>query len=150
MANLKSRYSAGDSWSREPQRTLPFSAEMGSRSKQYSPDGGCGRLPALEAGSRPATASCSTTRIASSSRMVHEAGPGTFGEKQWATLNSFEYKKDWAMYLRRGTRRSTSTARPCKEMGLDDKGRRLRNPPNLSRGSSGRLPAPDLALREAW
>ena len=68
VQNLKDRYSAGDSWSREPQRTLPFSSEMGGRSKQYGTDGAALATSGSQAGSPLATVSCNTTLNASSSR----------------------------------------------------------------------------------
>lgn len=35
-------------------------------------------------------------------RAVSESGPGTFGEKAWGAISSFEYKAAFAQYLRQG------------------------------------------------
>jgi HK97 family phage major capsid protein len=132
---LKSRYSAGSSWASEPNRKLPFSTMAGSESKSY--DGNAFRTTGYSpAGHVNLGYNAQTERY----EMLSEAGPGTFGEKQWGVLNSFEYKKDWAIYLRKGQRTIDLCHKTLQE-GLDDQGG-VFAPAELITRIIGRLPAP--------
>ena len=72
--------------------------------------------------------------------MIAEAGPGTVGEKTWLLLNTFEYKKDFVQYLRKGIRYLDLCTKTLQE-GLDDQGG-VFSPAELLARIIGRLPAP--------
>jgi HK97 family phage major capsid protein len=133
---LKSRYSGGESWASTPVRTLPFSSTVGGETKKYGNDGAF-HLSGFEAAGHSAFKFDSQAKHW---EMIGEAGPGTFGEKQWATISSFEYKKDWALYLRKGQRVVDLSTKTLQE-GLDDQGG-VFAPAELIARVIGRLPAP--------
>lgn len=135
---LRERMTAGKSWAGEPIRTLPFSATAGDTIKRYGHDGA---NAFTVTGSEPA-GSINLGFNAQSKlwEMVSEAGPGTFGEKQWGVLNTFDYKKDFALYLRKGNRVIDLCTKTLQE-GMDDQGG-VFAPAELIARVIGRLPAP--------
>lgn len=72
--------------------------------------------------------------------LIDEAGPGTFGEKKWGLLNTFEYKRDFALYLRKGARQIDLSTKTLME-GIDDQGG-VFAPAELINRIIGREPAP--------
>ncbi len=140
VESLKSRYSGGDQWSREPHRTLPFSGgSSGVHDVKRYGNSGEGQL--RYGGFEPA----GHTDLAYNDERkrweaVSEAGPGTFGEQKWELLNSFEYKKDWALYLRKGQRMIDLCQKTLFE-GQDDQGG-VFSPAEFYARIISRLPAP--------
>lgn len=134
--SLKGRSAWGTNWMNEPVRTLPFSAAGGDGSSTKSGAGSSFSVTGFE----PA----GFTRFAKSQeqsdqlRMLEEAGPGTVGEKQWQTMQSFEYKRDWIQFIRKGNRYLDG----CKTLqdSVDDQGGVLA-PAELIARVIGRLPA---------
>ncbi len=131
---LRDRMSAGKNWSGEPVRTLPFAGGSGQTAPAA---GGSFRMT----GTQPA----GSVELAYNPQqkhwdMVGEAGPGTFGEKQWATLSTFEYKRDFALYLRKGNRFADLCTKTLMD-GMDDQGG-VFAPAELIARVIGRLPAP--------
>jgi HK97 family phage major capsid protein len=76
-------------------------------------------------------------------RLVEEVGPGTFGEKAWEVMQTFEYRKDFIQYLRSGAKGQRVIDRCVKTLqeGLDDQGG-VFAPADLIMRVVGRLPAP--------
>lgn len=72
-------------------------------------------------------------------RIVDEVGPGIFGAKQWESMNSVEYKRDFIQYLRKGTR-YLDRSKALQE-SLDDQGG-VFSPADLIMRVVGRLAAP--------
>ena len=75
--------------------------------------------------------------------MVNEAGAGIVnnnGKKVWDLLSTFEYKRDFAMYVRRGIKHLDLSTKTLQE-GLDDQGG-VFAPAELIARVIGRLPAP--------
>ncbi len=133
---LKARYSEGKGWAGEPQRTLPFAGTMGQQTKRYGAENAfrvTGTEPAGSITLRPS----SQTKLWD---MVCEAGPGTFGDQKWELMSSFEYKKDWALYLRKGARIIDLSQKTLME-GMDDQGG-VFAPAEFVARIIGRLPAP--------
>jgi HK97 family phage major capsid protein len=136
--SLRARMTSGREWAGEPVRTLPFSATVGSQVKQY---GGDGSNQFHYSGSQPAGhQELEYDGARKLWQIVNEAGPGTFGEKQWGVLGSFEYKRDFALYLRKGNRVIDLCTKTLQE-GLDDQGG-VFAPAELIARVVGRLPAP--------
>jgi HK97 family phage major capsid protein len=140
--SLRARMTAGKDWAGEPIRTLPFSATMGDVTKRYGHDGGAAgggsfRLTGMEAAG---SIDLEYSPQRKTWEMIREAGPGTFGTKQWETLNSFDYKKDFALYLRKGNRVIDLCTKTLQE-GMDDQGG-VFAPAELISRVIGRLPAP--------
>jgi HK97 family phage major capsid protein len=137
---LRERMTAGKDWRGEPVRTLPFSAAMGADAKSYGTDGAASGSFRY-AGSEPAgSVQLGFDPRQNHWRAINEAGPGTFGEKQWGTLSSFEYKRDFALYLRKGNRVIDLCTKTLQE-GMDDQGG-VFAPAELIARVIGRLPAP--------
>ncbi len=136
---LRGRYEQGKDWGSQPVRILPFAATMGGgEAKRYEVPG-AGNFSYV--GSTPA----GSTTVAYDERtklwnMVQEAGPGTVGQKTWDLLNTFDYKKDFALYLRKGTRVIDLCTKTLME-GMDDQGG-VFAPAELIARVIGRLPAP--------
>lgn len=135
---LRSRMEAGSHLTSQPYNRLPFSA-TGSDGRQIKSMGHDGAF-ALS-GTEPAGwAQMQYDEKAQAYRMVAEAGPGTFGEQKWALLSSFEYKKDFALYLRKGNRVVDLCHKTLQE-GMDDQGG-VFTPAELVNRIIGRMPAP--------
>lgn len=126
--SLRDRAAAGKSWQNEAVRTLPFS---GVKSQP-----GFTRGESEDAGHVDMKFDAQSKLF----RAVNEAGPGTFGEKQWEILSSFEYKRDFTMYLRKGARHVDFCTKTLQE-GIDDQGG-VFAPAELINRIIGRLPAP--------
>lgn len=134
---LQGRLGQSSQWAGTPQRTIPFA---GGQAKGAGSDGA---NQFRYAGSEPA----GQVELAWNPQrklydMVHEAGPGTVGEEKWAHISTFEYKRDWFMYLRKGARYLDSPLASKTLMeGMDDQGGVLA-PAELIARVIGRLPAP--------
>ena len=113
---------------------------MGGRSKQYGTDGAAAGDFRLSGWQPAGYGELEYNPQRKLFEMVAEAGPGTFGEKQWGLLNTFEYKKDWALYLRRGLKAIDLCTKTLQE-GLDDQGG-VFAPAEFIARIIGRLPAP--------
>src|SRR5215831_2173071 len=142
ILRIKSGLGEHERWAREPLRGLPFAASVGgdSSARRYEPEGG-GAHHFRVSGSEPA----GSIELAFSPQrklweMVAEAGPGTFGEAKWGLLASFEYKRDWALYLRKGNRFADLCTKTLME-GMDDQGG-VFAPAEFVARIIGRLPAP--------
>lgn len=135
VEQLKSRYSQGSHWSSQPSRGLPFPG-AGTREKEFAGMEGFKFAGTEPAGSVEMGFNTQSKRW----EAMSESGPGTFGEKQWGLLNSFEYKKDFALYLRKGTRMVDLCHKTLQE-GLDDQGG-VFAPAELIARIIGRMPAP--------
>lgn len=128
---LRGKAAAGADWLNQPSGRMPFNgkktAEMGGRSFEY-------------AGSEDAgEAEFGFDEKAMRFRVVSEAGPGTFGEAQWESLKSVQYRRDFNGYLRKGA--SAIDRSKSLQGGLDDQGG-VFAPAELINRVIGRLPAP--------
>lgn len=131
------RLAAGRSRIDQPHRTLPFAAApLGA--------GADGANQFRYAGSEPGG---SSTLAFDPQRkhwdMIHEAGAGLLNQDKksiWELLSSFEYKRDFAMYLRKGNRQVDLCQKTLME-GMDDQGG-VFAPAELIAKVIGRLPAP--------
>lgn len=141
VKSLKDRYSDGDRWSREPQR-MPFSASGAIPPGHMAGKSNADHVNAFQlSGFEPAGSS----QFAYDDRrktweMIQEAGAGTLGEKRWQLMSSFEYKRDFALYLRKGLKILDVSYKTLQE-GLDDQGG-VFAPAELIARIIGRLPAP--------
>jgi HK97 family phage major capsid protein len=134
---IAGRLAAGRSHLDQPRRTLPFAGPPAAGA-----DGGAGRF--RYAGSEPAG---SATLAFDPQRkhwdMIQEAGAGLLNQERkaiWELLSSFEYKRDFAMYLRKGARQIDLHQKTLME-GMDDQGG-VFAPAELIATVIGRLPAP--------
>lgn len=122
------RAAAIKSWDDEPvDRAFPFGAKGGDGDKPANGFKLSGFEPAGHA------------RFDEQRRLIEEVGPGTFGEKTWQALCSFEYKRDFVNYLRKG-QRYADRSKALTE-GMDDQGG-VFAPAELLARVIGRLPAP--------
>jgi HK97 family phage major capsid protein len=142
VGQLRDRYTAGKSWAGEPIRGMPFSTAMGGDGsvRRYAADAG-GASHFSVTGTEPA----GSIELAFSPQrkhweMISEAGPGTFGDQKWGLLSTFEYKRDWALYLRKGNRYADLCTKTLME-GMDDQGG-VFAPAEFVARIIGRLPAP--------
>ncbi len=129
-AELKGRAAAFKEWVNEPARTIPFpTGKKSDEGAKFSVSG------FEEAGHTQLGLFKGNPFY----QAIGEAGPGTFGEKQWELMNSFEYKRDWAAYIRKGTKFLDG----CKTLqnAIDDQGGVLA-PAELINRIIGRSPAP--------
>lgn len=141
LEGLKSRYAQGRDWSSEPQRGLPFAGSPGQVPSGHASKGDDGRNQFRVTGYEDA--GFSTLRYdqqRKSYEMIAEAGAGTFGEAKWGLLSSFEYRRDFAMYLRKGNRVVDLCQKTLME-GMDDQGG-VFSPAEFVARIIGRLPAP--------
>lgn len=145
LNRLKGYSTANDQWSREPQRKMPFAAQMGDGSKTSYTNRGDGQFSVT--GTQPAgSIEMEYSPQTKLWNMVQEAGPGTFKAKQWQAMNSFEYKLGfWQGYMRKGNRAVDSLEFKILQEGLDDQGG-IFAPAEFVARIIGRLPAP-TALR---
>jgi HK97 family phage major capsid protein len=128
LGKLKGRAAEGKKWGEQPASPLmPFSAKghdgarEGFKVEGWEPAG-------------------HTTLDRYARHVVEEVGPGTFGEKAWEAMQSFEYRKDFARFIRKGNR-ILDTSHKTLQVGLDDQGGVLA-PAELLMRVVGRSPAP--------
>jgi HK97 family phage major capsid protein len=132
---IAGRLAAGRGRMDQPNRTMPFSGAAGG------PDG-AGQF--RYSGSEPA----GSTTLAFDPRrkqweMIAEAGAGLLNQEKraiWELLGSFEYKRDFLLYLRKGNRQIDLCQKTLME-GMDDQGG-VFAPAELIARIIGRLPAP--------
>ncbi|MDG3003240.1 phage major capsid protein [Paludisphaera mucosa] len=72
---------------------------------------------------------------------LEEVGPGQFGVKKWELFQSFEYKKDFTQYLRKGNRAIDDVRFKTLVEGIDDQGG-VFAPAEMIQRIIGREPAP--------
>lgn len=138
---LKARGAKGADWSNQAARSVPFSASVGGGgAKTYDADAKFQFGGFEDAGHDDLAYNAKRREY----EIVNETGAGTFGEKTWHLLNSVEYKRDWAMYLRKGPRHLDVSTKTLVE-GVDSQGGVFAPADFISR-IVGRLPAP-TALR---
>lgn len=143
ILKVKGMLAAGSAWMDEPRRTLPFSGTAGGAPAGGAPARGDGPNQFHYTGSSPAGESTfGYDPQRKLWEMINEAGPGTLGERKWALMSSFEYKRDFAMYLRKGLKQVDLSTKTLQE-GLDDQGG-VFAPAELITKVIGRLPAPTM------
>lgn len=135
LGKLKDRATEGKRWSDEPAAPLPFGAKGGDGSREgFKVDGW------EPAGHTAIQHTWDESKRAYARHVVEEVGPGTFGEKAWEAMQSFEYRKDFARFIRKGNR-VLDVAHKTLQVGLDDQGG-VFAPAELLMRVVGRLPAP--------
>jgi HK97 family phage major capsid protein len=136
VASLRQKYNHEDAPSGMPRKQLPFEGKGGyrttdARRAETFRDDWQETAGTLEFGYDPDN----NFRSA-----VDREAPVRFGEKTWDLLKSFEYKRDFAMYLRKGTMAIGMFHKTLQE-GLDDQGG-VFAPAEFQARIIGRLPAP--------
>jgi HK97 family phage major capsid protein len=146
VTTLKARYTDGRNWAGEPVRTLPFS---GAQTSAIMAGKAVGQVNADHVNEFKLSgfeqAGVSSFQLDSQRKhweMIQEAGAGTVGQKRWEIMSSFDYKRDFALFLRQGTKMIDLCTKTLQE-GLDDQGG-VFAPAELIARIIGRLPAPTM------
>ena len=136
VTKLREKYSNEDAPSGMPRRQLPYEGKGGyrttdaRRAEEFRNDWQS-TTGTLEFGYDP------NNNFRSA---IDQEGPIRFGDKTWDNLKSFEYKRDFALYLRKGTMAIGMCHKTLQE-GLDDQGG-VFAPAEFQARIIGRLPAP--------
>src|SRR5262249_48054388 len=120
LDRLRSQYGSHSN-DTQPANRLPFSTTTGNgQTKSYGADGSFAVGGFEPAGSSTLAYDPQKKHWA----MVQEAGAGLLNDKKnacWELLGTFDYKRDFALYLRKGMRAVDMCHKTLQE-GLDDQG----------------------------